>query len=193
MSELNKIIEIEKKNQTEHFVNMTEKRLLKISDLVIKLIDKQNIPPGLKDAIKNRIENSLQNSQKKIEALLILLKEGNVNQTIAGLHEVLANLENMTSEADVQKPGTSKLLGEINRLEATIDMLENQARLLLKKGVDTSAVLAKLQEARNLISQAVESLKGGNNEASKNLWNQANDIAKETEMFMTQLNKKPKK
>jgi archaellum component FlaC len=193
MSELNKIIEVEKKNQTEHFVNMTEKRLLKISDLVTKLIDKQNIPPGLKNATMNRIENSLQNSQKKIEALRILLKEGDVNQAIARLHEVLANLENMTSEADAQKPGTSKLLGEINRLEATVDMLENQARLLSKKGVDTSAVLAKLQEARNLISQAVESLKGGNNEASKDSCNQANDIVKEIEMFMTQLDKKPKK
>jgi tetratricopeptide (TPR) repeat protein len=189
MAGLKPITDAIKVNQAGRFLDMAEGRLLSISDMVTSVIAAlpPTVPDKVKEMIEERVGQGIQTAQAKIDEARSLLQEGRVNEAMPILGELRADIANVMAEVEQQIPGIGVALENIDRREAVLEVLEDTAEILSGKGVDATDLLAKIQEARGLVQDAVESLKEGNLEAVNARLAQVDGIIDEAKNLVDQL------
>lgn len=189
MTGLRPIIEANKVNQAGRFLDTAEERLSSISGMITSVIDTLpiTVPDRVKEMIKERVGQGIQTAQDKIAEARSLLQEGRVNEAMPLLDELREDIANVMAEVEQQTPGIGVALENIDRRETVLEVLEDTAEILSGKGVDVTDLLTKIQEARGLVQDAIESLKIGNLEAVNAKLAQVDGIIEEAKDLADQL------
>lgn len=187
MAELRPVINANKVNQTERFLDKVEERLSSISKMITSVIDGLPIPPPVKEMIKGRVGQGIQTAQDKIAEARSLIQGGRIDEVMPLLDELRADIANIMAEVEQEVPDVGEALENIDRREVVLEVLEDAAKILLGRGVDVSALLGKIEEARSLILDAVDELKEGNIAAVGDILGQVDDIIEEAKDLAYQL------
>jgi len=190
MAALNAIKKAYRTNQTIHFLDIIEKRLLRTYEVVSKHIENSEIPGWAKNLTAEHTKHGLQIGINRILTLRTLLLEGKLNETIAQLQELKDNLAEVLSEAEKYTPQIGKILSDIYESEVSLSMYENMTEMLSEKGINTSIVQSKIQEARNLVSEGIDALEEGNVTLARDNFNQAADLVREIRVLLAQIREK---
>ncbi len=190
MAALNAIKKAYRINQTIHFLDIVEKRLLKSYEVISKHIENSEIPGWVKNLTAEHAKHGLQIGINRILTLRTLLLEGKLNETIIELQELKDNLAEVLSEAEKYTPQIGKILSDIYEFEVSINMYENMSEMLSEKGINTSIVQSKIQEARNLVSEGIDALEEGNITLARDNFNQAADLVRDIKVLLAQIREK---
>jgi len=192
MAALKPIIETHKARQAERFLNMTEERLSRISNMINNIISRLPIPEFARKMITQNMGHGLKTAQSKIAEVRSLLQEGKIIDAIPKLGELRADIANLMAEMKKQpnvEPEVGEALEKIDRREVALDILEDRSEILEEKGVNVTGLLTKIHEARDLIQSAIENLNEGKLTTVENLLAQIDNIIEEAKSLADQLEK----
>lgn len=187
MAELRPVIAANVANQAEGYLDSAEARIASISNMITTIIDDLPIPPQAKDLVTQNVGQRIQTAQNKIAQARSLLQEGSVSEALPLLDGLRADISNIIAQVEQQTPGTGVALENIDRHEAVIGVLEDTAETLSERGVDVSALLEKIEDAKDQLQGAVESLKSGDLTAVDEILGQVDDIVEEAKALVEQL------
>jgi len=190
MAELRPIINVYKAKQAERFLDMAEKRLIKISSRIEGILNKLPIPVVAKKIIAKVISQNVEAAKNRIAQARGLLKMGRINdavQMLIGLRGEIAGLMREMKVRPEVKREVGEALERIDLYEVALEVLEKRAEILQDKGVNVTDLLAKIQEARDLITEAVGSLEEGELTAVDDLLEKIAGIIEEAKRLADQL------
>jgi len=190
MAALKPITEAYKVHQAERFLNMTEERFSRISNMINNIISRLPIPEFARNRITQNMGRGIKTAQSKIAEVRSLLREGKIIDAIPKLDELRADVANLMAEMKKQpnmEPEVGEALERIDRREIVLDILEDRSEILEEKGVNVTSLLTEIREARDLIQSAVENLKEGKLTSVENLLAQIDDIIEEAKSLADQL------
>lgn len=190
MAALKPIIETHKARQAEKFLNMTEERLTRISNMINNIVSRLPIPKHARNMITQNMGRGIKTAQNKIAEVRSLLREGKIIDALPKLGELRADIANLMAEMKKQpnvEPEVGEALEKINRREIALDILEDRSEILEEKGMNVTSLLTKIHEARDLIQSTVKNLKERKLTTVENLLAQIDDIIEEAKSLADQL------
>jgi tetratricopeptide (TPR) repeat protein len=190
MANLRPIINVYKSKQAERFLDVAEKRLLRVSHRINEILSKMPMPEIARKRVVQFMSQGIEVAKNRIAQARGLLQLGKVNdavQILSALRGDIADLMRGMKMRPEMKPEVGEALERIDLYEIALDILEKRAEILEEKGVDVTDLLAKIQEAYGLISEAVENLEKGELMAVEDLLTKIGEIVGEARSLADQL------
>lgn len=177
MGELQQIVSNVKAEKAEKFLERAEERLRKLEKRMNRLLAQLPIP----DRARENVVEALQEARDRIQEVRRMIEEGNIEGAIEGFNDVRTDEESSVERLEGHSPSFTKKLRVIEKLDNTIQVLEERIRTLKKRGVDVSpyeeTILGQLEKARSLLTQAEgQLLDEGNLEGAEETINLVDEI-----------------
>lgn len=157
MAALRPMVEKNKANQAKEFLSEVEERLdtvaSRASGVLQGLLDR--VPAAARWGIERALQavnEAIERAKTKVAEAKQMVEQGKVQDAMPKLGELRGDVAQIMSEVKRGSPELGTALENLDRREIAINVLEDRAEILSERGVDTSALRAKVNEAKSLTS-----------------------------------------
>ncbi len=188
-------IDMNKKNQTMKYVKDLEDRLSNATLRARSVLEalQQRLPPqarqGLDTALQ-AITRAEERARARVNETKQMIAQGRVQDVIPKLGELRGEVDQVVSEIKRGRPDLGAAVESLDRSEVAIKVLQERADILKEKGVDTSSLKVKIDEAKNLMKDVVEKLKLQDSSAVNDAQKRIDAIVNEAKSLADQLERR---
>jgi len=188
-------IDMNKKNQTMKYVKDLEDRLSNATLRARSVLEalQQRLPPqarqGLDTALQ-AITRAEERARARVNETKQMIAQGRVQDVIPKLGELRGEVDQVISEIKRGRPDLGAAVESLDRSEVAIKVLQERADILKEKGVDTSSLKVKIDEAKNLMKDVVEKLKLQDSSAVADAQRRIDSIVNEAKSLADQLERR---
>jgi hypothetical protein len=180
MGQLQPIVKANKAKQAQKFLEKAEERLTNLEGKMEKL--SSQVPTQAQQALNQTMERA----RNRVEEARKLMQAGDIDDAIGAFREMNRNMEQGIQTFGDTKPDTAQNLAILDKLEAKIIALEDKLATLELEGFNVTQITSRLNEAKNLLTQATDNLQNQETvKASENI-EQADKLIEEVEKFLEQ-------
>jgi len=164
------------------FLGRTEDRLGRLEERLGRLLGDLPLPEQARAAVSQ----ALQNARSRIQDVGGLIEAGDIDGAMDGFDDVLGNMGMSMEALGGNRPGVADNLQALDKIDATIALLEDRLGDLEGKGVDVSHIAATLETAKGLLEAALGNLYDEDSEAADSALDMADELVDEAEGIMEQ-------
>jgi len=195
MAALRPTVEKHKENQAKEFLKGVEEHLDEVasraSGVLQGLLDK--VPASARKGIEQALQSvnaAIERAKTKVSEAKKMVEQGKVQEAMPKLGELRGDVAKIMSEVKRGRPELGTAMENLDKRESAIKALEGRAEKLSKRGVDTSSLRAKVNEAKAFILNAVEKLKQHDSAAVDQILRKIDAIVDEARSLADQLERR---